>query len=120
MNLVWETNKGGGEAVYIILLFGGCFIFWRMSVGGGGPESLIRIFIPGFAQGNEDAGSVQLLPLFSLFQEPSTITKVMEGFFGVKANKDIEDMDLCDFTQDTSSTPAPPPPEKSQRLHSPF
>ena len=89
-----------------------------MSVGGGGPESLIRIFVPGFTQGNEDAGSVQPLPLFSLFQEPSTITKVMEEFYGVKANKDIEDMGLCDFTQDTSSTPASLP--KSHRLHPPF
>ena len=43
----------------------------------------------------------------SLFQEPSTITKILDEIFKVNANEDIEDMDLCYFTQDTSSTPAP-------------
>ena len=50
----------------------------------------------------------QLLPLFSLFQEPSTITKAIDEIFEVNADEDIEDMDLCDFTQDTSPTPALP------------
>ena len=42
------------------------------------------------------------LPLFSLLQEPSTITEVIEEIFEVNTNKDIDDIDLCDFTQDTS------------------
>ena len=33
-----------------------------------------------------------------LFQEPSTITKVIEKTFEVNPNEDMEDMDLCDFT----------------------
>ena len=49
----------------------------------------------------------QPVPLFSLFQEPSTLTKIIEEIFDVNANEDIEDMDICDFTQDTSLTPAP-------------
>ena len=32
----------------------------------------------------------------------------MEEIFEVNTNKDIEDMDLCDFTQDTSPTPSAP------------
>ena len=48
----------------------------------------------------------QPVPLFSLFQEPSTLTKIIEEIFNVNANEDIEDMDICDFTQDTSPTPA--------------
>ena len=39
--------------------------------------------------------------LFSLFQEPSTITKVIEEIFEVNANEDIKDMYICDFTEDT-------------------
>ena len=32
----------------------------------------------------------------------------MEEIFEVNTNKDIEDMDLCDVTQDTSPTPSAP------------
>ena len=39
--------------------------------------------------------------LFSLFQEPSTITKVIEEIFEVNANEDIKDMYICGFTEDT-------------------
>ena len=38
--------------------------------------------------------------LFSPFQKPSTITKVMEEIFRVNTNKDIKDMAICDITQD--------------------
>ena len=41
----------------------------------------------------------------------------MEEIFEVNVNEDIEDTDLCDFTQDTSQTPALP---KNHRLHSPY
>ena len=55
-------------------------------------------------------------PLLSIFQEPSTITEVMEEIFEVNVNGDIEDMDLGDFTQDTSSkeesNSAPNSPQK--------
>ena len=43
----------------------------------------------------------QPVSLFSLFQEPSTITKVIEEIIKLNANEDIEDMDICYFTQDT-------------------
>ena len=43
----------------------------------------------------------QPLPLFSLFQEPFAIMKVVEEIFKVNGNKDVKDMALCDFTQDT-------------------
>ena len=52
-------------------------------------------------------------PLFSLFQKLSTITEVMEEIFEVNIKEDIEDMDLCDFTQNTLKTLAPP---KNHRL----
>ena len=58
-------------------------------------------------QGNENAGLVQPLPaLFLIFQEPSTITEVMEEIFEVNSKGNIEDMDLSGFTKDTSLTPA--------------
>ena len=41
------------------------------------------------------------IPLFSLFQEHSTITKVtevIEEIFKVNTNENIEDMNICDFT----------------------
>ena len=81
----------------------------------GGSESLIRIFISTVAQGNEDTEPAHPLPLFSFFQESSTITKVMEEIFKVNPNEDIGDMDLWDFTQDTYSTlvPAQKPPVAS-------
>ena len=56
-------------------------------------------------------------PLFSIFQEPSTITEVMEEIFEVNANRDSEDRSLCNFTRDTSLTPAP---LKNQQLHLPY
>ena len=31
----------------------------------------------------------------------------MEEIFEVNSNKDIEDMDICDFTQETSQTTGP-------------
>ena len=37
--------------------------------------------------------------------------------FEVNANGDIEDMDLCDFTRETSVTPVP---LKNQWLHPPY
>ena len=43
----------------------------------------------------------QSIPLFLLFQEHSTITKVtevIEEIFKVNTNENIEDMDNCDFT----------------------
>ena len=43
----------------------------------------------------------QSVLLFSLFQEPCTITKVIEEIFEVNANEDIKDMYICDFTEDT-------------------
>ena len=46
------------------------------------------------------------VPLFLLFQEASTVTKIIEKIFEVSANEDIEEMDIYDLTQDTSSTPA--------------
>ena len=49
-------------------------------------------------------------------QELSTITEVMEEIFKVNVKEDVEDMDLCDFTQDTSKTSAPP---KNHRLVTP-
>ena len=52
--------------------------------------------------------------MFLFFQEPSTITEVMEEIFEVDVNEDTEDMDLRDFTKDTSLTRAPP---KNQQLH---
>ena len=64
-----------------------------------GVESLLHIFVPGVTQGNEDPVAVQPLPLFSIFQEPSTITEVIEEIFEVNINEDIEDMDLFDLTQ---------------------
>ena len=53
---------------------------------------------------------LQPLPLFSQFQESSAITKAIEEIFEINANanKDINNMDLSDFTQDTSPTPASP------------
>ena len=48
----------------------------------------------------------QAFSLFSLFEESSTITKVIEEFFEVNANEDIEGRGICYFTQDTSLTPA--------------
>ena len=48
----------------------------------------------------------QAFSLFSLFEECSTITKVIEEFFEVNANEDIEGRGICYFTQDTSLTPA--------------
>ena len=48
----------------------------------------------------------QPISLFSLFQKPSTITKVIIEIFEVNANEDIEDIDICYFTQDTSLTSA--------------
>ena len=41
----------------------------------------------------------------------------MEENFEVNTNGNIEDMDLCDFTQDTSQTPAP---RKNRKLHPPY
>ena len=38
----------------------------------------------------------------SLFQELSTITKVMEEMHEVNFNEDIKDMNISDFNQDTS------------------
>ena len=49
----------------------------------------------------------QSVLLFSLFQEPCTITKVIEEIFEVNANEDIKDMSICGFTEDTWPTPAP-------------
>lgn len=49
----------------------------------------------------------QSVLLFSLFQEPCTITKVIEEIFEVNANEDIKDMYICDFTEDTWPTPTP-------------
>ena len=49
----------------------------------------------------------QPLPLFSLFQEPSIITNVIGEIYEVNAKEDIEDMDIYDFAQSTSPTPAP-------------
>ena len=49
----------------------------------------------------------QPVPLFSLFQEPSAITRIMEETFEVNANEDIKGMDICDFTHNTSPTLAP-------------
>ena len=46
--------------------------------------------------------------LFSLFQEPSTMTKIIEEISEVDANEVIEDMDIYYFTQDTSITPCNP------------
>ena len=43
----------------------------------------------------------QPLLLFSLFQESFAIMKVVEEIFKVNANKDVKDIALCDFTQDT-------------------
>ena len=37
----------------------------------------------------------------------STITKVIEKIVEVNTNKYIKDIDICDFSQDTSPTPAP-------------
>ena len=59
---------------------------------------------------NEDAGSIQSFLLFLVFQELSTVTEVMEEIFEVNTN-------LCDFTQDTPKTQAPP---KNHRLHPPY
>ena len=106
-----KGEGGRGRAGSIIVNFCYLEVLW-LSVGEGwwgGAESLIRIFVTGVTQGNADAGSVQSLPLFSLFQEPSKIRKVMEEIFEVNANEDIDDMNLCNFTQDTSPTTAPSP-----------
>ena len=106
-----KGEGGRGRAGSIIVNFCYLEVLWS-SVGEGwwgGAESLIRIFVTGVTQGNEDAGSVQSLPLFSLFQEPSKIRKVMEEIFEVNANEDIDDMNLCNFTQDTSPTTEPSP-----------
>ena len=70
-----------------------------------GTESLICIFVPGVTQANEEVGSVQPLPLFSLFPKPSTISKIIDEILKVNANEDTEGMDLCDITQGTSPTP---------------
>ena len=45
------------------------------------------------------------LPLFSLLQEPSTITKVTEENVEINTKEDINDMDLHYFTTDTPSAP---------------
>ena len=41
----------------------------------GGAKSIIWIFVPYVTQGNEQAGSVQTFPFFSLFQEPPPFQK---------------------------------------------
>ena len=114
-------REGGRKHYFLIfILFEDALIVggWGLSEGWwGGAESLICIFVFGVTQGNEDAEPVQPLPVFSLFQEPCTITQVMEEIFKVKANEDIEYMDLCDFTQDTSPTQVPP---ENHRLHPPY
>ena len=61
--------------------------------------------------------SIPFPPLFSIFQQPSNITDVMVEIFEVNANRDSEDRSLCNFTRDTSLTPAP---LKNQQLHLPY
>ena len=46
--------------------------------------------------------------LFWLFQQPYNMTKVTEKIFKVDANKNIEDIDIYYFTQDTSKNPGTP------------
>ena len=46
----------------------------------------------------------QPVSLFSLFQEPSTITKAIKEIFKVNAKEDVKDMDICYSTQDTMLT----------------
>ena len=46
-------------SIIAILVISGCIYRRRVRVGGGRTESLIRIFVPGVNQGNEDAESVQ-------------------------------------------------------------
>ena len=47
-------------------------------------------------------------PLFSFLQEPFAIPKVTEDNFQFDTKDDINRMDLCNFSNDTSSTPATP------------
>ena len=51
-------------------------------------------------------------PLFSFFKNllPSQKLLTITNLGSVGTNKNIENMDLCDFDQDTLSTSAPPPP----------
>ena len=50
----------------------------------------------------------QPLHLFSLLQEPSTITKTTEENFEFDTKEDFNDMEICEFTKDTSPTPPTP------------
>ena len=47
-------------------------------------------------------------PSFSFLQEPFTIPKLTEDNFQFDTKDDINRMDLCNFSNDTSSTPATP------------
>ena len=107
--LVPETNEREGKKNYFfVFLFGSALIVGGCRLVGLGRKSHSR---------NVNAGLVQSLPLFSNFWKPSPIKEVMEETYEVNANAGIEDMDLCDFTQDTSPTPAP---TKNHRLHPPY
>lgn len=93
-----------------------------------GTKSVICVFVPNDTQENEDARLAQPLPalVFSL-SEIFHHHRGYEKIFEVNTNGDIEDMGLCNFTKDTSVTPAPfelyssykPIHQKSIPLHHP-
>ena len=72
-NLLWETNEETGRK-HCFIIFYYLRVLWS-SVGEGwcgGTEILIRIFVPGVTQGNEDAGSVSTSKKRIQLQVPPT------------------------------------------------
>ena len=105
-NLVWKTNDGEvGSIILLFLLFGGCFdCRCVMVVGLGRKVSFLFLFLVLLKEMR-----IRVSPTPSLvFTLSGTFTEVMEGIFKVNANEDVEDMNLRDFFQDTSTTPSNP------------
>ena len=113
---MWEANDGEvGSVILLFLLFGGCFdCRCVMVVGLGQKGSFLFLFLVLLKEMR-----IRVSPTPSLvFTISGTFTEVMEGTFKVNANEDVEDMNLRDFFQDTSTTPPATP--QNHRLHPPY
>ena len=86
----------------------------------GSSENLIRsfVFVPGFTQGNKDAGSYNSFPCFHSFRNPPPLQKLWKESSKSTPTRILRTWTLVTSTQDTSPTPAPPHP-KNHWLHSP-
>ena len=67
VNLVGRLMRVEAGSIIAILVICGCIYRRWVRVGGGRAEGLIRIFVPGVNQRNEDAESVQdfILPFWN-------------------------------------------------------